>query len=116
MSGDDSPPILFLGELPPVGLVEGGTKLSADALKTIGIKGKNSGIRIVEGTADDAAEFFIEQVDVTTIYEPEPGIFVATDTNGFTFTYRPASKSGPPTIDVNGIKGLRKIKFIRAEE
>ena len=33
------------------------------------------------------------------------------DENGITFTYRAQSKSGPPTIDVNGIKGIRKIKF-----
>jgi len=88
------------------------TKLAPDALKTIGTKANSSGIRALNGTADDAYEFFMKQIDSTTLKEVKPGVFIGKDTNGLTFTFRAASKSGPPTIDVNGIKGLRKIKFI----
>ncbi len=87
-------------------------KLAPDELKTIGTKAQNSGIRAVEGTADDAYDFFMKQIDSSTLNEVKSGVFVGKDANGLTFTYRAASKSGPPTIDVNGIKGLRKIKFI----
>ncbi len=88
------------------------SKLSPENLRTIGTKAQNSGIRIVKGTADDAYEFFIKQIDVNTLKEVKSGVFVGKDANGIIFTYRAVSKSGPPIIDVNGIKGLRKIKFI----
>ena len=87
-------------------------KLGSDALKKIGVPGENSGIRNVVGNADDAFSFFKGQVNLNTIKEVKPGTFVGKDSNGITFTYRASSKSGPPTIDVNGVSGLRKIKFI----
>ena len=37
---------------------------------------------------------------------------VGKDKNGITFTYRAISKHGPPTIDINVVRGIRKIKFI----
>jgi filamentous hemagglutinin len=52
------------------------------------------------------------KAQVNTIREPDPGVFVGEGADGITFAYRAVSKSGPPTIDINGIKGLRKIKFI----
>jgi len=99
------------------GLVDEGAgktvdKLGSDALKKIGVPAKNSGIRAVTGNADDALEFFKGQVNSNTIKEIKPGTFVGKDSNGLTFTYRAFSKSGPPTIDVKGVSGLRKIKFI----
>jgi hypothetical protein len=88
------------------------SKLSPDALKKIGNKAENSGIRAVKGTANDAFTFFKNQVNPSTIKEVKSGVYVGQDSNGLTFTFRASSKSGPPTIDVNGIEGLRKIKFL----
>ena len=87
-------------------------KLETDALKRIGTPAENSGIRAVKGNANDAWKFFRNQVDTSTIKEVKPGVFVGEDANGLTFTYRAVSKSGPPTIDISGVSGLRKIKFI----
>ena len=87
-------------------------KLGSDALKKIGVPAENSGIRAVSGNADDAYNFFKGQVNPNTIKEIKPGTFIGKDSNGITFTFRTSSKSGPPTIDINGISGLRKIKFI----
>jgi hypothetical protein len=87
-------------------------KLRPSELKAIGKVAGNSGIRVVKGTANDAWKFFRKQVNTSTIKEVKPGVFVGKDSNGLIFTYRKASKSGPPTIDVNGINGIRKIKFI----
>ena len=44
--------------------------------------------------------------------EVRPGVFIARGPSGKTVTFRPRSKSGPPTVDVPGIEeGLRKIEF-----
>lgn len=73
---------------------------------------ENSGIKKIIGDSDDAYEFFKYQVDQDSIREVKEGTFIGKDDDGVTFTYRAKSKSGPPTIDVNGIKGIRKIKFL----
>ncbi len=91
-------------------------KLSSDDLRKVGVPSENSGIRALTGNADDAFNFFKSQVNPNTIKEVKPGTFVGRDSNGLTFTYRASSKSGPPTIDVNGVSGLRKIKFIDRSE
>jgi hypothetical protein len=85
-------------------------KLSVEQLKKIGPKSKQYDIRAVQGDASDALDFFKAQVE--NFREVQPGVFVGTDSNGITFSYRATSLSGPPTIDVNGISGLRKIKFL----
>ena len=89
-----------------------GKKLSAEELKKIGVPGKNSGIRHIKGTEIDARKLFDNQVIESTVKEVQSGVFVGKGTDGFTYTFRAKSKSGPPTIDVNGIPGLRKIKFL----
>ena len=89
-----------------------GKTLNADELKRIGTPGKNSGIRNVKGTETDARNLFDNQVIKSTVEEKAPGVFVGQGTDGFTYTFRSVSKSGPPTIDIKGIQGLRKIKFI----
>lgn len=89
-----------------------GNPLSADELKNIGTKGDNSGIRHVNGSAQDSRAMFDNQVLSDTVKEVQPGVFVGQGADGFTYTFRASSVSGPPTIDVNGIPGLRKIKFI----
>ncbi len=73
---------------------------------------EQSGIKKIAGNATDAKVFFENQIIPSTMKEASPGVFIGKDANGVTFTYRAASKSGPPTIDVNGISGLRKIKFL----
>ena len=92
------------------------TKVEYATLKEIGVTAENSGIRVLKGTADDAQEFFRAQVDPSTIREVKQGVFVGKDANGITFTYRASSKSGPPTIDINGVDGIRKIKFLEDGE
>ena len=86
------------------------SKLDMENLKKIGSKSLQHDIRIVGGSATDAWEFFKAQVEGFT--ECKPGVYIGVDANKIRFTYRATSKSEPPTIDVNGIKGLRKIKFI----
>ncbi len=88
------------------------SKIETDVLKNIGVPAENNGIRALKGTVDDAFNFFKAQVNPNTIQEVKPGVFVGKDASGITFTYRAVSKSGPPTIDVNGVSGIRKIKFI----
>ncbi len=89
-----------------------GKTLNAEELKKIGTLGDNSGIRHVKGTEIDARNLFDNQVIKSTVKEVQSGVFVGQGTDGFTYTFRAVSKSGPPTIDVNGISGLRKIKFL----
>lgn len=81
-------------------------------MKNIGTQGDNSGIRHVTGNATDARNLFDKQVIQSTVQEVKPGVFVGQGSDGFTYTFRAVSESGPPTIDINGIPGLRKIKFI----
>jgi len=69
-----------------------------------------SDIRQISGNKKDAFNFFRAQVE--SFAERANGVFVGVDKNDVIFTYRAVSKSGPPTIDINGIKGIRKIKFI----
>ncbi|WP_272871304.1 pre-toxin TG domain-containing protein [Paenibacillus larvae] len=85
-------------------------KISGDELKKIGTQANQKDIRAIMGTADDAFKFFKAQV--TEYKEVSKGVFVGKDANGVIFTFRASSKSGPPTIDINGVKGLRKIKFL----
>ena len=86
--------------------------LNSDELKNIGTKGDNSGIRHVQGTMQDAQNLFNQQVNPNTVKEVKSGLFVGEGYDGVTYTFRAVSESGPPTIDINGISGLRKIKFI----
>jgi len=67
-------------------------------------------IKRITGNASDAFDFFKDQVN--SYKEASPGVFVGKDANGVIFTYRASSKSGPPTIDINGVSGVRKIKFL----
>ncbi|MBU2703252.1 filamentous hemagglutinin [Sporomusaceae bacterium BoRhaA] len=92
------------------------TKVEPSTLRNIGVPAENSGIRAVQGNAEDAYNFFKAQVDPNSIQEVKPGVFVGQDANGITFTYRASSKSGPPTVDVNGADGIRKIKFLESGE
>jgi len=49
------------------------------------------------------------------VREVSPGVFVGKDVNGLTYTFRAVSSplsNHVPTVDINGLSGLRKIKFI----
>ncbi|SHL04431.1 hypothetical protein [Desulforamulus aeronauticus] len=70
------------------------------------MQAKNSGIRAVQGTAEDALTFFKNQVNHFTIKEVKLGAFEIHNCNGLTFTYRASSKYGALTIDVNGTQGF----------
>jgi RHS repeat-associated protein len=81
-------------------------------LSTIGKPGISRGIREIEGTLDDAIDLFDKLAKPGTIKEVKPGVFVAEAEKGGTLTFRASSKSGPPTIDLNGVApGVRKIKI-----
>lgn len=84
-------------------------KVSYDDLKSLS-KADQYDIRRIYGDANDAFDFFKEQVE--DFEEVKPGIFVGKDANVIKFSYRADSKSGPPTIDINGVSGVRKIKFL----
>jgi len=105
----------------PVGAGVGNTArqvsrpLTANELRQVGTPSRSGGIREVTGTARDARTFFDNQVVSSTVREVSPGVFVGKNTSGVTFTFRVQSSalSGfAPTIDINGVSGLRKIKFV----
>ena len=87
-------------------------KMSANDLKKLA-QADQKDIKAIKGNADDALNFFNAQVDKSTIKEVKPGVFVGQDSNKVTFTYRSKSTYGKqePTININGINGVRKIKF-----
>ena len=96
-------------------VIPSGAPLSTNELKRIGEPSKNNGIRQVNGTATDARTLFDNQVVPSTVREVQPGVFVGQDINGLTYTFRVESSTlsnNVPTIDITGIPGLRKIKFI----
>jgi hypothetical protein len=84
-----------------------------EGLATLGRAGAGKGVREVIGDANDARTLFDQLRGSNPITEVKPGIFIASGINGGTITFRTTSKSGPPTVDVHGIKeGVRKIKFV----
>lgn len=84
-------------------------------LRHIGVPGKNAGIREVVGTEIEARQLFNQQIEKATLKEVKPGVLVGKDINGVTYTFRAKSSKISDyvtTIDVNGIDGLRIIKFV----
>ena len=75
-----------------------------------------SSIKELAGTADDAYNFFKNQVEPSSIYKNEKGVLIGKNKEGIYFSYRAQSSihlsDGVPSIEVSGIKGIRKIKFI----
>jgi hypothetical protein len=92
--------------------------------KPIGVKGTgpraSARLREVTGGQTEADRIFQELTHGGTDITPAgyPGTLIELPNGRGTIGYRPASKSGPPTIDVKAIdsKGksipIRKIKFI----
>ena len=107
------PPLVDAGPLPPP--KEGETPL--DVLKpggqNVGELGENSGVRVLPGGENGARELFDRLTKGGTDITPSGHIGkVIRLPDGSVISYRPRSKSGPSTIDVN-VPGLniRKLKF-----
>ena len=95
--------------------VEGETP--ADVLKpggqNVGAPGENSGVRVLPGGENESRELFDRLTKGgTDITRPGHIGKVIRMPDGSVISYRPRSRSGPPTIDVN-VPGLniRKLKF-----
>ena len=90
-------------------------KWSAEELKMLP-SSNTSSIKELSGTADDAYNFFKNQVEPSSIYKTEKGVLVGKNKEGIYFSYRAQSSihlsDGVPSIEVSGIKGIRKIEFI----
>ena len=92
-----------------------GTARSSTAtdLGSLGRSGSSKKIREVVGDSGDALKLFDKLRGNNPVREIKPGIFVAKGKTGGHVTFRPSSKSGPPTVDVHGLEpGGRKIKFV----
>jgi RHS repeat-associated protein len=78
----------------------------------IGSAGSSSKIRILSGGTKEAEAMFAQLSKGGQVVRNSPSGTVVRLEGGGTVGYRPVSRSGPPTIDVN-IKGLgiREIKF-----
>ena len=86
---------------------------TATNLGNLGRAGSNKKVREVVGDSDDALKLFDNLRGNNPVREVEPGVFVAKGKTGGHVTFRPTSKSGPPTVDVHGIEpGVKKIKFV----
>lgn len=82
--------------------------------RAVGKPGENSGVRELPGGNKEAEDFVLGLgkggQDITP--DGHTGIVIQLPGGGGFVGYRPRSKSGPPTVDVNipGI-GIREIKF-----
>jgi len=92
---------------------KGGKEL-LEGIKNIGRPGRSENIREVVGSSEDAKKLFEKLSQggkpVDKVGYKGKGVELP---DGTFIGYRPASKSGPPTIDIgiSGEKGNRKIKF-----
>ena len=93
---------------------EGATRSStATDLGSLGRSGSSNKIRVVVGDSGDAIKLFDKLRGNNPVREIKPGVFVAKGKTGGHVTFRPSSKSGPPTVNVDGIEpGVKKIKFV----
>jgi RHS repeat-associated protein len=93
--------------------------LTGTEILSLGKEGSSERIRILQQSALpkttgncelDALNFFLDQIDIKTIRQvPATSqgqnitLNIAENLQGLTFTFRPLSKSGPPTVDVKGV-------------
>lgn len=85
----------------------------------LGAPGDGRNVRVMPGGETEASDFFTNLssvgrgVDITSSTTIGDGGAVVRLPNGGTISYRPISKSGPPTVGVTlpGYDDLRKIKF-----
>jgi len=111
-----SPPAPVIVEaavpLPPPKEGETPTDVLKPSGQHVGEPGNNSGVRILPGGDEGARELFDRLTkDGEDITRPGHIGKVVKTPSGVVIGYRPKSKSGPPTIDVKGIPGLRELKF-----
>jgi RHS repeat-associated protein len=101
------------------GKVDDIIKAVESGLSKLGRAGKGRGVREVVGTEAGAKKLFDFLRGDNPVEEIRPGVFrakSAADPEKFV-TFRPKSKSGPPTVDVPDLEpGLRKIKFVEELE
>ena len=70
-------------------------------------------IEEVRGDSKDARKLFNDLRGNNPAQEVKPGVFVAKGQNGGNVTYRPTSKSGPPTVELHGTESIvKKLKFV----
>ena len=81
--------------------------------------GKQTVNRELLGNATDAKKFFDSQVLADTIETTSNGTILGKNKDGIVFSYRTESSylsDYVPTITINGVKGLKKLKFIEKVE
>lgn len=93
-------------------------KWSIDEIKNLPY-GKQTSNREILGNTTDAKKFFDSQVLPETIKTAPNGTILGKNKDGIIFSYRAVSSPYSeyvPTITIDGIKGLKKIKFIEKVE
>ena len=85
-------------------------ELSDVELKNFGQNGKNSGFRQTLGTHQQTIDFVKSQTNALTEYAP--GKFVGYNSRGIEFRIYPKVLNNYTSIRINGVSGLKGIKFI----
>ena len=88
----------------------GSNELSDSELSCYGEPGKNSGFRVVNGSHDDAMGFVQSQTKSLTEYAP--GKYVGYNSRGIEFRIYDQVQKSYTSIRINGVKGLKGIKFL----
>ena len=86
------------------------SELSDDALRNIGQPGENSGFRVLNGTHEDAMDFVRSQTTGLTEFAPDK--FMGHNSRGVLFTIFPKVLNNYTSIRINGVSGLKGIKFL----
>ncbi len=95
------------------GLLRGKSAINYSRLKSLGRPGKGKGVREIIGNEKDARKLFDQLRVSNPVIEVKQGVFLSKAENGGIITFRAASKSGPPTVDIHGLEiGVRKFKFL----
>ena len=85
-------------------------ELSDNQLRNFGHKGKTSGYRVTHGSHENAMDFVLTQTN--GLIEYSPGKYVGYNSRGVEFRIYPRSGYTYTSIRINGISGLKGIKFI----
>ncbi len=90
-------------------------ELTDEELRNFGEPGKNSGFRVINGSHEDAMSFVHSQTNGLTEYAP--GKYVGYNSRGVEFRIYARSTVPKPytpytSIRINGVSGLKGIKFI----
>ena len=85
-------------------------ELSDNQLQNFGHKGKTSGYRVTHGSHENAMDFVLTQTN--GLIEYSPGKYVGYNSRGVEFRIYPRSGYTYTSIRINGVSGLKGIKFI----